>query len=94
MYYADRTDGDRVPGTVFAVDDDGFASLGVNYAGRRRPVRRRQSPHQGWINPFPQGHVDPFGDQGNVSAGYLSGVPVSANTSTSSKGEVGDSTVS
>ena len=67
MYYADRTDGDRFQ-DCFAVDDDGFASLGVNYqdAGDRFVAA---DPDQESLNPFPQGHVDPFGDQGNISAG-------------------------
>ena len=67
MYYADRTDG-NVFQDCFAVDDDGFASINVNYAdgGDRFAAN---DPDQGALNPFPEGHVDPFGDQGDISAG-------------------------
>ena len=67
LYYADRTDWEEFR-DCFAVDDDGDASLDVNYAnaGDRFVANR---PNQGWVGPFPANHVDPFGDQGDVSAG-------------------------
>ena len=67
LYYADRTDWEEFR-DCFAVDDDGDASLDVNYANAGdRFVEAR--PGQGWVGPFPPNHVDPFGDQGDVSAG-------------------------
>ena len=67
LYYADRTDWEEFR-DCFAVDDDGNASLDVNYAdGSDRFVAAR--PGQGAVLPFGPNHIDPFGDQGNVSEG-------------------------
>ena len=67
MYYADRTDWEEFK-DCFAVDDDGTASLEVNYAhASDRFVEA--DPGQGQVAAFPENHVDLFGDQDDISAG-------------------------
>ena len=67
LYYADREDWEEFR-DCFAVDDDGDASLDVNYVdGSDRFTAAR--PGQGAVLPFGPNHVDPFGDQGDVSEG-------------------------
>ena len=67
LYYADRTDWEEFK-DCFAIDDDGTASLDVNYAdGGDRFVDG--DPGQEWLAPFPPNHDDLFGDQGNIAAG-------------------------
>ena len=67
MYYADRTNWEEFK-DCYAVDDDGTASLDVNYMNGGDRFAEAE-PGQGALLPFGPNHMDPFGDQGDVSEG-------------------------
>ena len=67
MYYADRTNWEEFK-DCYAVDDDGTASLDVNYMNGGDRFAAGE-PGQEALLPFGPNHMDPFGDQGDVSEG-------------------------